>query len=231
MSKIISFGNQKGGVGKSTLTVMCANALSQHPFNYNVCIVDCDNQKSIVETRKFDQEDYEEDFPYEVYDMDIPLLQAQLNEMDKTFDFIFIDAAGKLDKELPIEQQEISKILMYVDYLFLPFRAGTFNLDATLTYLEFVQKVYTIRKENNRPLHLHGLINMYRLRSRMNRFLIQEVEEVKKFANISFMENSLNNYTLYEDVDTITSYYEVNSKNKSKINFTLWFNELIKIIF
>ena len=64
----------------------------------------------------------------------------------------------------------------------------------------------------------------------MNRFLMQEIEEVKNFTTIDFMENNLNNYTLYEDVDTITSYYEPNTNEKSKINFTKWFNEFIKII-
>jgi len=231
MSKIISFGNQKGGVGKSTITVMVANALSQPPFNYDICIVDCDNQKSIVESRRFDKEDFPDmEFPYEVYDMDVPLLQEQIKEMDQVFDFIIVDAAGKLDKDLPIDNQEISKIIMYVDYLFLPFRSGTFNLDSTLNYLEFVQKIYSIRKDTSRPLNLYGLINMFRSRSRMNRYLMQEVDEIKEFTDILFMRNKLNNYTLFEDIDTHTSYYDMESNDTSKINFTVWFNEFMKVI-
>ena len=40
MAKIIMFGNQKGGIGKSTLTILTANTLASPEFDYKVLVID-----------------------------------------------------------------------------------------------------------------------------------------------------------------------------------------------
>lgn len=230
MSKIVIFGNQKGGVGKSTLTCLCANALSQAPFNYKVLVIDNDNQKSIAEARAFDAEDLEPSaVPYPIQAMSLSDIQAQIAELDKVYDLIFIDTAGKLDADAPIETQEITKGLMYADYLFLPFRAGNFNLDATLPYLDLLLKVQQQRIKSTRGLNVFGFINMYRQRSKMNDILISEVKHLKE-GGLKFMVNRMGNYTLFEDVNTIDSMYDENTNNKGKLNFTVWLNEFLYLI-
>lgn len=231
MSKIIIFGNQKGGVGKSTITCLCANALSQAPFNYKVLVIDNDNQKSIAEARAFDVEDFDDvaAAPYVVQAMTLREIQKQIGELDREYDFIFIDTAGKLDNEAPIESQEITKGLMYADYLFLPFRAGNFNLDATLNYLDLLLKVKEQRNESTRGLQVFGFINMYRQRSKMNDILISEVKHLKT-GGLQFMINRMGNYTLFEDVDTLSSMYDEDTNNRAKLNFTVWLNEFLQLI-
>ncbi len=229
MSKIIIFGNQKGGVGKSTITTLCANALSQAPFNLKLCIIDNDRQKSIVEARNFDLEDYGEDAPYEVLDMNLEQLQKNIHHLDQQYDLIFIDTAGRLDISMDIQQQEITKALMYADYLFIPFKAGNFNLDASLEYLKMVAQLSQLRSSNERPLHFYGFVNMYRDRSKTNTDLIIEIENLKS-AGVNFMTTRLRNYTLFEDIDTLSSLYDVNSTDKAKLNFTVWLNEFIKTL-
>ncbi len=228
MSKIIIFGNQKGGVGKSTITCLCANALSQAPFNYKICVIDNDKQQSIVEARSFDIEDGET-VPYEVFKMSISEMQQRLQTLDEQYDLIFVDTAGKLDADEAIESQEITKALVYCDYLFLPFRAGNFNMDATLQYLKFLLKVQEQRADSQRPLKLCGFVNMYRVRSKVNDFLITEIKHLKQ-SGFPFMVNRLGNYTIFEDVDTLTSMYDEDTNNTAKLNFTVWLNEFLKII-
>ncbi len=231
MSKIVIFGNQKGGVGKSTVTCLCANALSQAPFNYKVLVIDNDNQKSIAEARAFDMEDLEDadTVPYLVRTMSLSEIQKQIAQLDREYDLIFIDTAGKLDADAPIESQEITKGLMYADYIFLPFRAGNFNLDATLPYLELLIKIQEQRSNSTRGLKIFGFINMYRQRSKMNDILISEVKHLKE-GGLKFMINRMGNYTQFEDVDTLTSVYDENTNNKAKLNFTVWLNELLYLI-
>ena len=48
--KIISFATQKGGSGKSTLTLVLAAALAVD-YKLKVAVLDCDYQQSIVKTR------------------------------------------------------------------------------------------------------------------------------------------------------------------------------------
>ena len=229
MSRIIVFGNQKGGVGKSTIAILCANALSQEPFNLKICVIDTDHQKSILEARNFDAEDHSDPFPYTVIDMDLPTLQDQIHNLDKTYDLIFIDTAGRLDINIDIQQQEITKALMYADYLFIPFRAGNFNLDATLEYLKMVIKLADLRANSDRPLKYFGFVNMFRDRSKTNTELIIEIENLKT-AGVKFMTTRLRNYTLFEDIDTLKSMYDVNSVDKAKLNFTVWLNEFVKVL-
>ena len=229
MSQIIIFGNQKGGVGKSTITCLCANALSQAPFNLKVCVIDNDKQRSIAEARNFDVDEDEKNAPYPVFDMPVTAVQQQLPQMDQEYDLIFIDTAGKLDVDASIETQEITKGLMYCDYLFLPFRAGNFNMDATLSYLNFLLQIQNQRADSARPLNIYGFINMYRSRSKMNDLLISEIKHLKK-GGLNFMISRLNNYTLFEDVDTLTSYYDEDTNDRAKLNFTVWLNEMIQIL-
>ncbi|MFK8102528.1 MAG: ParA family protein [Saprospiraceae bacterium] len=230
MSKIIIFGNQKGGVGKTTLTCLCANALSQAPFNYKVCVIDNDKQKSIAEARNFDIEDRTAAaVPYTVLEFEIEELQQQIQALDKAYDLIFIDTAGKLDTQAAIENQEITKAIMYCDYLFLPFRAGNFNLDASLQYLKFLLEVQEVRSDSPRQLKIMGFVNMYRVRSKVNDLLISEIKHLKE-GGVSFMVNRLGNYTIFEDVDTLNSMYDEDTNHTGKLNFTVWLNEFIKLI-
>jgi len=228
MGKIVAFGNQKGGVGKSTVIAMAANALSQAPFNINLCVIDCDRQQSLVEARSFEEED-PADLPYTILGLSLEELQNKIYDLDKEYDLILIDTAGRLDHTVAVENQEITKALMYADYLFIPFRAGSFNLEASMEYLKVANKLQALRANSARPLKYYGFVNMYKDRSRTNAFLVSEIEHLRS-EGIPFMLCRLRNYTLFEEIDTITSYYNVNANNKAKLNFTVWLNEFVKIL-
>lgn len=53
---VITFGNQKGGVGKTTLCTLFANYLAS--IGKKTLVVDCDNQQTITEKRKADKKKY-----------------------------------------------------------------------------------------------------------------------------------------------------------------------------
>ncbi|MFK7932484.1 MAG: ParA family protein [Saprospiraceae bacterium] len=230
MSKIIVFGNQKGGVGKTTCTVLTAAALSRPPFNLKVTVIDTDHQKSIVKSRLLDMEEFDGVIPFDVLNYNAQTLQNKIRDLDKDNDVVFIDVAGKLDSNVAPEQQEISRVLMYADYLFLPFTSGNYTLDATLDYLQFVLKVREQRADSARPLQIVGFINMYRERSRNNRYLIGEINQIKHFAQVPFMDHKLGLYTVFSDVDTVNSLYEPETKDNGLISFYLWVNEFMEII-
>jgi cellulose biosynthesis protein BcsQ len=118
---------------------------------------------------------------------------------------------------------------MYADYLFIPFRAGNFNLDATLEYLKTVTKIAGLREKTDRPLKFFGFINMFRDRSKIGNDLIQEIDNLKNMG-IKFMSTRLRNYALFEDINTLKSVYNVNSTDKAELNFTVWLNEFIKFL-
>lgn len=232
MAKIIMFGNQKGGVGKSQISIMTATALSLPPFNLKTCIIDIDNQKSVVRIREVDLQCYppETTPPFEVLNLRASELQKQIGQLDRDFDVLIIDAAGRLDIDIPIESQEVTKALMYVDFLFMPFVAGNHNLTATFDYFQFVRRVQEIRQLQARNLNVYGFVNMYRSRSRVNAFLLSDIEDLKQAEQLDMMQTYLNDYTLFKEADTITSIYDNGSNDAAKANFSTFINELVTIV-
>lgn len=232
MAKILMFGNQKGGVGKSQCSIMAATALSQPPFNLKTAIIDIDDQKSIVFARDFDRRSYPEDAvaPFTVLDSSIKDLQKNIAALDKEYQIIIIDAAGRLDIRADVTQQEITKSLMYVDFLFIPFVAGNHILTATFNYLQFVQQVREARALSPRQMTVCGFINMYRSRTRVNQYLLKDIETLEQSNNLALMKTYLNDYTLFKEADTFVSIYDVNSNESAKQNFSEWLNELVVFI-
>jgi cellulose biosynthesis protein BcsQ len=231
MSKIIMFGGQKGGVGKTAVTVMAATALSQEPCNLRTVVIDLDNQKSVIRARKLDLKAYQTDVaPFDVFSYSIAELQENIKRLDKDYQLIFIDVAGKMDNTQPIETQEITKALMYVDCLFIPFVAGNYNLESTVDYFNFIRQVQNIRALQSRNLQAFGFANLHKARSKANALLSEDLEILKESENLKMLVNGLNDYSLFRDADTITSLYDPLSTNIAKHNFSSFINELIKII-
>lgn len=228
MSKIISFANQKGGVGKSTLTALTAAALSSEPFNYSIYVADVDQQQSLIRRRLGDLQSADVIPPYRLEYKTLSQLLAEIDQLDQEYDFIFIDSPGKLDANLPADQQEITKILLLVDYLFIPIPPGNYAMDATLDFLKIALKAKAQRK--TRPLTITGSVNMAEPRTLDDRFLIEELDDLKAMVNINFMESRLNRYSLFRATDTLESLFDPESNDRAKANFSEWISELISII-
>lgn len=231
MAKIILFGNQKGGVGKSTLTMLTATALSHPPFNLDVCVLDADDQRSLYDLRQSDMGyNAEQTPPYEIRSATLNDIHKDIRELDRHFHVVFIDVAGKLDLNIAADKQEIIPYLSYVDLLFMPFVAGNFNVDASAKYLKTVLHVQLSRQLSARPLKVFGLVNMYRERSRVNGFLLDDIQNLRSVVDIQFMETHLRDYALFKESDTLKSLYSENSNDAAKANFRAWIDELANLL-
>lgn len=229
MAKFIVFGNQKGGIGKTTLTVLTATALSHPPFSKKVLLIDNDNQQSAIRLRQYDEENYEEKAPYIIIDMTYEEIVRDIKEIDENYDYVFIDTPGKLDAELPPEKQEVTKVLLLTDFLFMPFKGGALNLDATTDYVKVLLQAKNHRINTKRPLSIYGVVNFYKERSRINRELKEELRYLKNNAGLDFMKATLKQYTSFEYLDTYESLYAPNSNNPAKINFSVFMNEFYRL--
>jgi chromosome partitioning protein len=128
----IVFGNQKGGVGKSTLCVMLANYLTLIKKK-DVLIMDMDFQKSIDERRQDDKKVTNGAMPYEVLSIettDYALYAEQLKAVD---DIIMIDLPGKIDDE------SLVPILKDADYIICPFDYEKSVFTSTLTFAKLLK--------------------------------------------------------------------------------------------
>ena len=229
MAVFITFGNQKGGAGKSTATVLAAGALSQAPFNYRLAVVDIDRQQSIAARRSYDLQDFDGLLPYEVLSYNFATFEANLEELDTRYQLVFVDVAGKLDKEAGHES-EAARALAYTDLLFVPVPPGNFTVQSTVDYLEAAMAIREAKQAHGQALEVRAFRNLYRDHRLTGRALGRELEELRSLAGIELLREPLRRYALFEDANTLESIYKPDSTEAAHRNFARWLNEIHSII-
>ncbi|MGB3548708.1 MAG: ParA family protein [Saprospiraceae bacterium] len=226
MAKILAIANQKGGVGKSTATLLAATALSQPPFGYQVAVIDIDPQQSISRRRSFDLDGYTDPLPYDVLSYNFATFAQQVKTLDSRYQVIFLDLPGKLDTGAGKDSEAV-QALQYIDLVLVPFTPGNFSLDATLDYLKAALAVQQRRAD----LRLVAFRNMHRERSRHGRQLAGELDELASLTAVPVMDAPLKRYSEFEDADSLASLYsDNNSSSPARQNFSEWMNEFHELL-
>jgi len=142
----VAFSTQKGGAGKTTLTVLVASYL-HYVKGYNVAVIDCDfPQHSIADMRERDLKMVMEDEHYKLmaYEQfsslgkkayvviesspENALVDAKDVIEEMSPDFIFFDLPGTINNMAVIET------LSNMDYVIAPISADRLVLESTLQY-------------------------------------------------------------------------------------------------
>ena len=201
-TKYVAFSTQKGGAGKTTMTVLVASYL-HYVKNYNVAVIDCDYpQCSIVEMRKRDFKLVQEDEHYKwmAYEQFMRLdkkaypvvesnLQKAISDADRitegaNFDFVFFDMPGTMNNE------DLIHALAQMDYVIAPISADRVVMESTLNYALAIQ-TRMIGKCNIKSLHL--LWNMVDGREKTELYEVYEeiIAELGLTVLKTFVPNSL----------------------------------------
>lgn len=165
----VAFSTQKGGMGKTAVTVLTASYL-HYVKGYHVAVIDCDfPQHSIVKERKRDVElvmgsDYFKRMAYEqfrtlgnkAYPVEestameaIRDAETLMGKTERPFDVIFFDLPGTLNSE------GVIKTLATMDYIFTPVSADRLVLESTLQYATMLNDhIISLNKGNLKSLHL-----------------------------------------------------------------------------
>jgi len=163
----IAFSTQKGGMGKTALTVLTASYL-HYVKNYNVAVIDCDYpQHSIVEMRERDVEQINTNLYYkQLAYLQFKTLQKKAYRVEESnaadaitvaerlqqeydLDFIFFDLPGTLNTK------GVVKTLAMMDYVFIPVSADRVVLESTLQFATTIHdNLITTGKSNIKDLYL-----------------------------------------------------------------------------
>lgn len=133
---IITFANQKGGVGKTTLCALFASYLVSK--GHSVAVFDTDPQQSIVKKRTSDSAAYAGmPLPYNVYPFSLTNEQALLSLIGNlrnagSADFILFDSAGSLT------DQALLALFANSDYLLTPFHYDNLSVPSTAVFVAVV---------------------------------------------------------------------------------------------
>lgn len=145
MGKLLVVGNEKGGVGKSTIT--CNIAIQMLNDGNDVLVVDTDRQNSLG------------DFCEHRNAMDsvkkLSCIQKcgdtfdALNDLKGRYDYVVVDAGGQ-------DSVELRSSLMCADLHIMPLKASQFDLWACQRMDELLKRVSSL----NRSIKTKTLINM-----------------------------------------------------------------------
>lgn len=163
----VAFSTQKGGAGKTTLTVLVASYL-HYVKGYNVAVVDCDfPQHSIAEMRERDLKMVDDDEYYKLMAYNqftalgkkayVVIESSPENAMEDAKevidemqpDFVFFDLPGTINNMAVIET------LSCMDYIIAPIAADRLVLESTLQYaITINDALITTGKAKIRGMHL-----------------------------------------------------------------------------
>lgn len=130
---IILIGNQKGGAGKSTLTLLLANYLTVEK-KCPVLVVDLDYQQSLMQ--KYDKAKLlENDEPYEVLPATLEGFGSLMNAIDTKNSILLIDLPGKLDDDGLLD------VFMAGNLLICPFAYDESTFVSTVHFALVLRKV------------------------------------------------------------------------------------------
>jgi cellulose biosynthesis protein BcsQ len=163
----VAFATQKGGAGKTTLTVLVASYL-HYVKGYNVAVIDCDfPQHSIVGMRERDlslatKDEHYKGMAYEQFTrLDkkaYPVIGSSPEEAladadylipQGDFDFIFFDLPGTVNNKGVLET------LLNMDYIVAPIAADRVIMESTLDYLIALrEQIEAVGKTHIKGIHL-----------------------------------------------------------------------------
>ena len=132
MGKIITFANQKGGSGKTTLSVNLAVLWSNS--QYRVAVVDGDNQKSLIYWFEARKKYYGEgNIGIDIYPYESSTIIESVKKIKRKYDFIIIDSP-------PSITFDTIQILQSTDRVYVPVLPSPIDLMATIPFLNLVKQ-------------------------------------------------------------------------------------------
>jgi len=156
---IIAIGGNKGGAGKTTLSVNIATGLNKRS---RTAVIDADPQRSSLQWRAFSEND-----AVSVYEADEDL-GSQAKELLQSYDRIVIDCPPS------VYAPQTHKALLVSDRAVIPVQPSPMDLWATVHILEAVEKA----RQTNTELRPLLVINQLEPRTMLSKLVREAVSEI-----------------------------------------------------
>jgi chromosome partitioning protein len=135
MTKTIAFLQEKGGAGKTTITLNVGKCVQDR--GHKVLIVDTDLQRSAR-----DWHAQNDGNTLDVIGLDGPTVDKDLKRFSRNYDYVFIDGAPRLS-------QNTSKIIVAADVVLIPVQPSPYDLWACENLVEIIKQRRTVT--NGKP--------------------------------------------------------------------------------
>ncbi len=217
-TRIISVANRKGGVGKTTLSILLATALAVDKKK-KVYFIDCDSQKSALQRRQFEQQSYgeEEKIPYPIDYLPPRYLYDELRIKAEKYDVIFVDVPRLTDDS---KDSDIITILTCCDSVLVPTIPGELDAFSTKDFISTVVDIAEHKEKLGIPFNYHGFLNKRNRRT--------ESSSIIDFMNaqaITMFDSNLDDLKIFTSPST---YFSILETPQGKERFAPFLKEFIK---
>jgi chromosome partitioning protein len=200
--KIISFATQKGGSGKSTLTLVLAAALAVD-YKLKLAVLDCDYQQSIVKTRtQMDEESLqllkESDpgvtYPFDIFSIPLSGIFDFIDNPKNKYDLVIIDVPGRADGD------DVFNALTACDAVIVPLVADYLDRASTAEFMHILHTIKTEADKSDIPFEYFGLST-----KRSNTKEEQEMDDYVQALGLSRFKSSFSYRAAYKRASTLFS--------------------------
>lgn len=213
MGKIIVITNQKGGCGKTTLTMNLAGSFVK---NGKVLVINGDEQGSAIRWSK--NNDSDTGFPASVVDLSSFKEQAhrEIKKYVNDYDYIFIDCPPA------VENSFTSSVLLVADLAIIPIIPSPTDMWAATGIEKLISQIQVM----NEDLQARIVINLCKHRTNVAKFAIKNISEFKfpKFTTNVFSR------TAYEQAAAYGTTVESLDDAKAKKEIRDLKKEILKVL-
>lgn len=230
---VFSIANQKGGIGKTTSTILVSTLINEicKTQNQKFCIIDVDFQHSISNARKAElnalkasDPNYNDGslFPIFEIDLDLPKSKSTIKTIISNYDYIMVELPGTIDF--------INSDYIYseLEYIFIPVFRDDLSYNSTVQYISKLIVPMLKDKVNFKLKNFYWFFNKYNKRSYSKYDVIEEMLE--DFIPNRKMENNI--MESEELVDTKSTIFplEIRTLHKPSQSIKTFTYELLKKI-
>ncbi len=214
-TKIIAFINQKGGCGKTTLSINAGVTLALR-HNKKVCIIDGDNQGSATKWAGNAQEHAE--FPCTVVSLakSSGMAHREIKKLLGMYDYIIIDCPPNTEAQIN------ASVLLISNLAIIPFNPSPLDLRA----IEEIKPLLEAASVNNENLKTLALINRTDNRNVSNAV----TEHFKNNNTISLLSTQIKSRAIYCETELSGSSVYTSNVPQAKNEMALLVDEIIDIL-
>lgn len=222
-TKIISIAGEKGGVGKTTLSIMLATNLF-HLYSKKVVLMDYDEpQYSVYKKWKRELESVEENEKlnlkiYPVEKVSVTNIKEKVLEYYGKVDYIIVDFHGGLSKEM-------IQGLMFIQHIFIPFDHDELEIDSTFNFY-LTLKTNFMENEARVLKSVHLFFNQFR-EIQKNKFAVLKEQFIS--AGLPFMKHVVKEKEIYRGRYRNTLFPIPEHKELGKNDIKNFFNEILEL--